>query len=1259
MRRLLAGCLLLGLSALAGNTWATETENLGIQAVPAPGKVVIDGKFNDWDLSGGIFACGDVENGRDKMAVWFHTMYDQENLYILTRWIDDTPMNNPGVTSGDMGFQGDCLQVRIIAATGTANEKTAHMTAWRGRDAKDVIDLVFGRDFNGGNIKDGKTQGCQQVFGKSADGKGYVQEIALPWKLLTKDGQAPQMGAPMQMALEPNFTIGSNGRMSYKDIFKAGISLDRVFTFMSSNQWGDATLLGKGPVPMRPVRLSDGREFAIKMENGLPSVNWTGLIKSRELLGFKAIKLMMPQDGYVSVIIKNSDGVVVRQLLNAEFLTKGDHEVKWDGLTSPNWRNPGEPVSRGSYTWSAIYHTGIGLQLKGFACNGGITPWDYPAGKGNWGGDHGAPSAVATDGQKVYLGWNGAEAGKALVACDLEGLSQWNNTHGGIGGASNLAVDNGTVYANNDGVLYRVESAGGTYTPWEGTDSTDLPLKGLLGDIKTPGNRISMTAGRGKLYVASKLGNVVAVADGKTGKLLKKLDVAAPMSLSFGADGHLYAISAGTTVLRFDENDQPKSVVSTLQNACAVAADKQGQIYVGVQDPDNQVKVFSADGKPAMTIGRQGGRALLGSWTPDGMRFINDIAIDAQGKLWVMETDASPKRVSAWDTKTGKLYKEFFGATAYGALGGAINPSDPSLMVGQGCEWKLDSKTGRAACLGVITRDNMSVTHLFKGSNGKVYLIAAEGWAYDVMPVRIYERIGNADYKLRASFKYEGKPGEGGGAKTTLWADENGDGAEQPNELATAAGHVRFSGWYMNMAPDLTIYAGNRQFKVAGFTSCNAPKYDLTKPVQMPAAGFGSADGRFILTTGEYGTDHSWMVCYDTATGKETWRYADTFVGVHGSHNAPPPEVGLVRGSYGPCGSIKLPAPIGNVWVIPTNVGEWHMVSEQGYYITGLFQGDPLKISWPEQAVPGASMDNCPPGMGGEDFGGSVTLADDGKTYLQTGKTAFWNVQVTGLDTVKPISGTAVTITADDVKMAQGFREQYLQVANAGRMMVVKKGTPKFSGNIEQDFGGMQLISFKKLDDAAARAAAAWDDQNLYLAWDVKDNTPWANGSSEVEMMYLHGDTVDFQLGTDSKADKNRGEGVMGDLRLSIGNFKGQPTAVIYRKVATEKHPKTFSSGVVKEYLMDSVTTSKAVIKVTKQGKGYVVEASIPLAELGLQPAEGLSLRGDFGVTHGDTAGERTRLRSYWANQHTGIVDDAVFELQMEPKNWGTLQFKN
>ena len=89
---------------------ATETENQGIRILPAPGKVRIDGKADDWNLSGGVFVCNDVETLRDKLGVWFHAMYDRDNLYFLARFLDETPLNNPGSSKGDYGFAGDCQE---------------------------------------------------------------------------------------------------------------------------------------------------------------------------------------------------------------------------------------------------------------------------------------------------------------------------------------------------------------------------------------------------------------------------------------------------------------------------------------------------------------------------------------------------------------------------------------------------------------------------------------------------------------------------------------------------------------------------------------------------------------------------------------------------------------------------------------------------------------------------------------------------------------------------------------------------------------------------------------------------------------------------------------------------------------------------------------------------------------------------------------------------------------------------------------------
>ncbi|MBM4040611.1 MAG: hypothetical protein FJ290_19060, partial [Planctomycetes bacterium] len=1166
---------------------ATETENLGIQVLPAPGKVAVDGKAHDWDLTGGVFACGDAENLRDKLACWFHLMYDADNLYLLARWIDETPMNNPGSSKGDYGFNGDCLQVRVITAPETRSERCSHLTCWRDRDGLDVVDVAWGRDFKGGGLKDAKTQGAQQAFRKNDDGRGYVQETAIPWAVLCiPGGYRPRAGDSIVVTLEPNFCTETRlFRITIKDIFKPGVVPDRVFTFMGSQCWGTGTLEAKGRVTPRHVRLADGREFKTSMEKGLPVVDWTGLIQVKELQGFEEVAFTMPEDGFISLNIRDKDGCVVRQLLNCEFRTRGRHTAKWDGLTTPNWRQPGDPVPPGTYTWDALWHKGIGLRLVGWAHNAGSAPWDGPSGRTNWGGDHGVPFACDADKEKVYLGWSGAEAGKALVACDLEGNVQWRLSRHGMSGAELLAVDGGTVYAMNwKGILFRADAGSpragersGGFTDWAGSGSTDLDPAKVAGIQLDKDEWASCLHARdGKLYVGFTKRDTVLVLDGKTGALIRKLSVPAPVDIEAVASDRsdptdrtdrgkgIFVISGWKTVLAVNPaSGEAKPFIENLPGANAIAVDTKGNVYVAVGDPDNQVLVYGPDGKLLKAIGRKGGRALLGPWQPDGLRFVKSLTVDSKGQLWAMEADDKPKRVSVWNTETGALVREFFGPTAYGALGGAINPLDPLVMVGHSCEWRLDPKTGRDTCLGVITRDGVSNARFAVATVGgaslpRVFLALASNWMGNVGPLKIYERLGDANYKLRTVVYYTDKEGNeipltGHGKKadaamTMVWADANGDGERQPDECSGAPGEMKFSGWYMNLTPDLTLYSGDSQFKVTGFTPCGAPKYDLANPTKMPLAGLGSADGTLVLKGGDYGVDMTWLQCADIAKGREVWRYPDNFVGVHGSHRAVPPEVGMIRGSFGPCGAARLPDPIGNIWVIATNVGEWHILTGEGFYLTRLFQGDPMKMAFPEAAVPGAILDNVPPGMGGEDFGGSIAATPDGALYLQAGKTGFWNIKVVGLDTVKRLRrGGRIRITDAEVAQARTLREKLLQEAVGTRRLTIRKLTPTFTGDFNKDTKGCEVIAYRKQDDASVRTAAAWDDANLYLAWDVKDATPWANGAEAPEFLYAGGDTVDFQLGTDTKADPKRAEAVLGDLRLSIGPFKGAPTAVLFR----------------------------------------------------------------------------------------------------------------
>ncbi len=492
---ILVGLSIASLAWAAGSAVAVETENQGIRILQAPGKVTIDADSKDWDLSGGVFVCSDVENLRGRIATWFHAMWDQDNIYLLARWIDDTPLNNPGRVSGDQGFAGDCLQVRTICFADTPNygkpepqnQRTTHVTAWRDRDRADVIDLAYGTQFDQGGMKDAKSEDAKQAFAANRDGQGYVQEIAIPWKLLARDGWKPQPGKKMIITVEPNFGTDTNFRISLKDLFKPGEVPDRVFTFCSSPCWSIGTLTGPGPVEPQPLRLADGRLFSVAMKDGLPVIDWNGLYQEKKLDGFAKIHFNLPEDGYVSLNIKDAGGKVVRQLLTANFFTKGDHEVLWDGLTTMSHRKPGEVLPAGRYTWEAIWHKGLGLRLVGWACNAGQAPFDSPG--GNWGGDMSPPCTVDSSADAVFLGWGASEAGRAIVCTDFEGKVKWRRKRGGFGGAAPVAVDGGVVFVYDQGqgnTLYRLSADKGDFKPWDGSQDSGIDVSNIIPAPRTP-----------------------------------------------------------------------------------------------------------------------------------------------------------------------------------------------------------------------------------------------------------------------------------------------------------------------------------------------------------------------------------------------------------------------------------------------------------------------------------------------------------------------------------------------------------------------------------------------------------------------------------------------------------------------------------------------------------------------------------------------------------------------------------------------------
>jgi len=1110
------------------------------------------------------------------------------------------------------------------------------------------------------------------------------------------------------------------------------------------------------------------------------------------------ISFTMPEDGYVSLNILNAEGQIVRQLLGCEPFPKGEQTVAWDTLNNPHMVPPNKAVAPGEYTWRAIWHKGIGLRFKGWACHEGNGPWDISP-TTYWGGDHALPTAVASDGKLVYLGWGSSEAGKAFVAVDLDGNVQWASGYH-FNGCHTIACDSvtGDVYYCAGGILRRVDTADGKHLPWPGRDVTDLRIADLWGDgMNLPDQLTWVTqdgfaAHGGKLYLGfsgwtvrrseitdwrkfftqvtqlaekkdplaeaiwGRLGdrergivtkwlqgnqpedealkapntpdirdvaanalaamlsekrfveaadtmtpdqlaesnrrfiekafpdslapmqsNLIAVVDSKTLKLVKTIPVKVPGRIVAVSDDLFYVLSERSKVLALNpQTGQSRLVVEGLDSPCAVAADSQRNIYVSVvvdkqRWSNSQVLVYSPEGKLLRKIGEPVGHDP-GPWNAYRLAATSDLTVDRLGRLWVAEAGL-PKRFATFDARTGKLLKEYFGPTHYGASGGAVNPRDPSLLVGEGCEWRIDPKTGRAKLLGIITG---AIYHGFArfcdGANGKQYLgVTFNGriWGAGApAQIRIYERLGEGDYAFRASIV-------GDQGKTLFWADADGDQKQQPEEVQSLPEQLAVGGYYlwsMNLNTDLTFYGTGRdktlQVRVKEFTTCGAPVYDLKTARQLPPmqGPLSSPDNRVVLSVDNPWGSHSpgqGVHCYEVETGKHLWTYPSPWAGVHGSHGAPGPATGLIRGAFGIVGNATLPEPAGRIWAINTNVGEWHILTEDGFYLTRLFQPDSQKRKYPEKAVPGAVVDDIPPGLGGEDFGGSLIQAPDGRIYVQAGKTAVWSIEAVGFDTIKDLASGSLTINkaeALEAELAAGRRRQ--AEAKPKSLAIRKKTINAFTGDLNRDFGDAERLQYSRQGNAAVTTMAAWDDTHLYIGWEVKDSTPWLNGADVPEYMYTCGDTVDFQIALAPAADRKRGEAAAGDVRLSIGNLQGTATAVLFRPVAPDRkgeNSRSFSSGVVEGYVVDSVEVLKdAKIEVRKRNDGYLVEAAIPLASLGLKLTPGFATTGDFGTTHGDLEGKQTTLRTFWSNQSVGIVDDDVFELKLQPGNWGELRFE-
>ncbi|MFZ2656127.1 MAG: hypothetical protein WAX69_14445, partial [Victivallales bacterium] len=707
---------------------AQITLNTGLRAVPSPGKVVIDGKLNDWDLSGEILMCYDLESLLDKYSSRAAAMYDKDYLYLSFRIKDPTPMLshvNPGVqptqSVGD-GWRSDCVQLRLWAdpekGVGPEGGRVTHIDCWNYTDGGcAAANILHGSDLNKLEDKtfDAIGKGIDAAFVKDADGKGYTQEMRISWSLLRRDGRPCIAGEKMRLGIQTSWG-DSSAQGFFEHQFADLLNPERPqreFFGNSYNAWGIISFSGKGKLPP-----SD----SIAKLSVFESLNKVRYSTS----GPVKIEYSVPRDGSVTLVVEKPDGTRVRNLISDYPRKAGANTDYWDGAD-----DNGRLVSPGDYIVRGLCHEGIDPVFRMAYGSPGNPPWETSDRKGGWLADHVAPMAAAADDARVYLSSECSEGGNTVIAVDLDGQKQWGiardpggmiTTHGGHlymlrGGRVGGQFNPGKI------IIARIDPAKGVYVPFSDKQSfkviSEYPDEHQVKPKEPVGKAVAdhaydadwcqfesmgLASAGGKLHVSLFYQNAVIDIDPESGDVVGRHEIERPVGLAADKSGKLLVVT-GKKIVRMDADGRTEPVVSEgLSAPIGLATDKAGNIYVSDWADQMCVKVFTSDGKFIRSIGKVGGRPLTGDYDPSGMFRPWGIAVDAQGRLWVAEHDHSPKRVSVWATADGKFLREFCGQTAYASGEAAVNQFNTRQAFVGGNTVELDWATGRWRVTGSLWR---------------------------------------------------------------------------------------------------------------------------------------------------------------------------------------------------------------------------------------------------------------------------------------------------------------------------------------------------------------------------------------------------------------------------------------------------------------------------------------------------------------------------------------------------------------------------
>lgn len=1271
-------CAVAG-AAPVGNMIGQQSQNEGLSVLPAPAKVTIDGDLGEWDWSGRIWSFADSAV-RGRYSVEAAAMWDAQYLYLAAKWKDPTPMYSTidPAFNPEEGWKSDSWQVRL------QTDRVSHLTTWYFTPKKaPVMHVSYAEQGMGGGVLTGANgselgRGVAMAYRLAEDGKGYTEEMRIPWAVIYE--KVPAIAPGMTFRMGNEFLWGDpTGKTwpqhRYADNMQPGVT-SREFYWSNTKAWGNATLLAKGNIAQRQYFAEESR--------------LKGSIPVRATIPASATRFTLAIDDAKGRRVRNLAGdFAPEEYTVAVNGAQRTVEVLWDGLA-----DDGTLVKPGSYTVRGLAHTGLDAKYDMSVYNPGTPQWETQNGRGAWGSDHLAPAGVISGGERVFVTWAGAEGGSGLIGLGADGLKLWGEKRG----CSVAAADERYAYAITSswyasGVLCRFGAADGTNQPFLLNGMArpfELPMKDIFG-TEPPGTVAGMAAHGGQL-VLSMSKDKLAVLNAASAELIRVVDTPAMTSLAFSAAGHLYGLREGRPYA-IDLTSGRTTAVATpgLEKASALAVDGDGRLVLTDVGKDCQVKAYSLAGKLAYTAGKRGGRPLRGKFDPQAMMAMTGVTVDARGQIWVVEGWDNPRRVSVWNTR-GTLVRDYIGNTGYAGTNVYLDERDPSLAYAGPVEMKLDRKTRTWKVTRILWvpdgQRNEAFplwTHphwfsnptfvysrvagkeqrylYFNGTNGSYHAVyMAKGDTYQ--PVAAITSVAGLQEQL-PQLDLKGRD-----ARTMVfWNDANGDAAVSMDECRFGGNERTDAFWGTRLGDDLCLYLeGVAQYRPAAFTRSGAPIYTPESRMLLPVVESGDfvpvAQEGLLLCQSSLGYPGATrLLGIDTGDASVRWTYPNPYPGVHGSHNATMAKPGLLIGALKIMGVADLGGDIGRVFAIRGNTGQDFFFTTDGLYVGALFQdgrlpADSLPAS--EAALVGKSLADF--SEGGEPFNGWFGRQADGKCRLVTSlaRQAGLIVEVDGLQGIRRFTAPELTLDAALLVKAEAENMSRAAAAAAPKSYTIARmpAAPTVDGQATE-WGTVAAMPIER-EGSPHRGTLkmAYDATQLYLLFEVNDASPWLNEGKDAPRLFKTGDAVDLQLGTLAKAHRDP---QAGDRRLVFAPLNGKPAAVLMAPVdatAPAALKYQYVSPVMPKVFDRVEVLADARVAVKIEGQQYRVEAAIPLTALALAPTPGLALRGDAGIISSDAAGLVNIARTYWSNEATNLVNDLPSEAWLYPETWGDLRFE-